>query len=190
MNMTEENDKKKEIRKKAVALFQKNGYEKVTVNDIAKASGISKNTFYYYFDSKESIILDLFIPGTSLPERLMVEVLHKDTAYEQLSLIYEKAASYFSRLGKEIMKTALKLDLSKDMLSRKPEKPLIYEMTESLYQKAQEEGSVRTDISIHEMIHVTCIALMGCVQIWATSSSDFDLVECFMKTFDVIVRKQ
>lgn len=188
--MTEGNEKKKEIRQKAVALFQKDGYEKVTVNDIAKASGISKNTFYYYFDSKESIILDLFIPGTNVPENLMVAVLRKDTAYEQLSLIYEKAASYFSGLGKEIMKTALKLDLSKDMLSYKPEKPVIYEMTESLYRKAQEEGAVRTDISIHQMIHVTCIALMGCVQIWATSSSDFDLVDCFMKSFAVIVRKQ
>lgn len=188
--MTEENEKKKEIRKKAVKLFQENGYEKVTVNDIAKASGISKNTFYYYFDSKESIILALFHPGTTLPEKLMVEVLKEKSAYDQLSVLYKAAASYFSGLGKEIMRTALRLDLSKDMLDRKPEKPVIYEMAKSLYQKAQEEGSVRTDISIHEMIHVTCIALMGCVQIWATSSYDFDLVECFMKSFDVIVKKQ
>lgn len=188
--MAEENEKKKEIRKNAVRLFQKNGYDKVTVNDIARASGISKNTFYYYFDSKESIILALFHPETSLPEELMVEVLQKRSAYEQLSVLYRSAASYFKGLGKEIMRAALRLDLSRNMLSRKDEKPAIYEMAESLYQKAQEEGTIRTDISIQEMIHVTCIALMGCVQIWATSSYDCDLVESFMKAFDVIVRKQ
>lgn len=183
-------EKKKEILHNAVVLFQKDGYEKVTVNDIAKASGISKNTFYYYFDSKESLILDLFHPDQGVTERLMLEIINEDTAYEQLAKIYRNGASYFSNLGKEIMKTALKINLTQDMLSRKPAKRPIYELIKKLYGKAQEEGSVRTDIKVHEMIECTCIALMGCLQIWATSPVDFDLPDAFMKAFDVIVKKQ
>lgn len=183
-------EKKKEILHNAVDLFQKNGYEKVTVNDIAKASGISKNTFYYYFDSKESLILELFHPDQDVTEKLMFQIINKDTAYDQLLLIYKNGASYFNRLGKEIMKTALKLNLTKDMLSRKPARRPIYELIKKLYVKAQEEGTIRTDISIQEIADCTCIALMGCLQIWATSPVNFDLTDAFMKAFDVIVKKQ
>lgn len=188
--MAGENEKKKEIRENAVKLFQQNGYQKVTVNDLAKASGISKNTFYYYFDSKESVILDLFHPDSSVIEKLMVKVLQKKTAYDQLKVIYQQGASYFEKLGKEIMKTALRIDLSRDFLCQKPDQPVIHELIRNLYEKAGEEGSVRTDISVNQIMECTCVALMGCVQIWATSSYDFDLVRGVLDQFDIIVRKQ
>ena len=46
-------DKKTEILNKALELFKEKGYDNVTVNEIASASNISKNTFYYYYESKE-----------------------------------------------------------------------------------------------------------------------------------------
>ncbi|MDD6258977.1 MAG: TetR/AcrR family transcriptional regulator [Erysipelotrichaceae bacterium] len=182
-------EKKKEIRDKAAALFQKNGYEKVTVNDIAAASGISRNTFYYYYDSKESIIVALFQPCPSVIERLMLEILQKDTAYEQLALICREGSSYFSRLGKEIVRTALSMNLSGEFLPHKDGKKPIYELIKKLYEKAIEDGSIRNDVNVQQLMDCTCIAFMGCLQIWATSQHDFDLTDAFMETFDIIVKK-
>ena len=45
--MKEDNETRKKIRDNALRLFQENGYDAVTINAICKASGISKNTFYY-----------------------------------------------------------------------------------------------------------------------------------------------
>lgn len=40
-------------------ILQKNGYEKMSVADIAKTSGVAKGTFYNYFEKKEDIIFEL-----------------------------------------------------------------------------------------------------------------------------------
>lgn len=41
----------------ALKLFLANGYEATTLDAIAEASGISRRTFFYYFKSKEEIVL-------------------------------------------------------------------------------------------------------------------------------------
>jgi AcrR family transcriptional regulator len=48
------------ILQQALVLFQKNGYETVTMRDIAKACDSSLGSFYYHFKNKEEIVLELF----------------------------------------------------------------------------------------------------------------------------------
>ena len=51
--------KQKVKRSKIVAIasqvFSKNGFKKVTMDDIAKLSGMGKSSLYYYFKSKEEV---------------------------------------------------------------------------------------------------------------------------------------
>jgi len=61
-------ERKKEILDTAQRLFYENGYEQTSVNAIIEKVGISKGTFYYYFDSKEELL-------DSLVERFAVQVL-------------------------------------------------------------------------------------------------------------------
>ncbi|RFB91495.1 TetR family transcriptional regulator [Rhizobium leguminosarum bv. trifolii] len=44
------------ITDSALRLFAADGYEATTLDAIAKAAGISRRTFFYYFDSKEEIL--------------------------------------------------------------------------------------------------------------------------------------
>lgn len=50
---------KKRITEKGIALFLKNGFDQTTLDDIAAAAGISRRTFFYYFTSKDEILLSL-----------------------------------------------------------------------------------------------------------------------------------
>ncbi|MFD1417844.1 TetR/AcrR family transcriptional regulator [Companilactobacillus keshanensis] len=43
----------------AESLLQQKGYEKMSVSDITRASGVAKGTFYNYFNKKEDIIFEL-----------------------------------------------------------------------------------------------------------------------------------
>lgn len=45
------------IRQHAMALFEEQGYEKTTVEQIAAAAEVSPSTFFRYFPSKEEVVL-------------------------------------------------------------------------------------------------------------------------------------
>jgi AcrR family transcriptional regulator len=45
------------IVENGLKLFVKNGYEGTTLDTIARAAGISRRTFFYYFKSKEDVLL-------------------------------------------------------------------------------------------------------------------------------------
>ncbi|MFJ5623516.1 TetR/AcrR family transcriptional regulator [Peribacillus loiseleuriae] len=53
--------KKLEIIPIAMRLFSEKGYESTTVDEIAKESGMAKGSFYKHFNSKEDLLLEIFI---------------------------------------------------------------------------------------------------------------------------------
>ncbi|MDD2217452.1 MAG: TetR/AcrR family transcriptional regulator [Eubacteriales bacterium] len=58
MRITKEYDERKnEILDAAEKMFRQKGYDKCTVQDILKEVGIARGTFYYYFESKEEVLV-------------------------------------------------------------------------------------------------------------------------------------
>lgn len=52
---------KKFIIRKAYQLFRENGYSYTTMADIGQACGLLKGSIYYYFSSKEELMLQVLI---------------------------------------------------------------------------------------------------------------------------------
>jgi AcrR family transcriptional regulator len=50
---------KKRITEKGIALFVQKGIDHTTLDEIAAAAGISRRTFFYYFASKDEVLLSL-----------------------------------------------------------------------------------------------------------------------------------
>lgn len=72
-------ERKTEILDAAEYLFTTKGYSVTTINDILKAVGVAKGTFYYYFPSKEEVmnaIVERFIDT----EVKTAEVIAADTS--------------------------------------------------------------------------------------------------------------
>lgn len=51
------------ITEAGMKLFIENGFEATTLDAIAAAAGISRRTFFYYFKSKDDILLSLYTSG-------------------------------------------------------------------------------------------------------------------------------
>ena len=48
------------ILEAALALFRKRGFEKATMREIAQESGVALGAAYYYFDSKDALVMGFY----------------------------------------------------------------------------------------------------------------------------------
>lgn len=58
--MCEKNDKRQKILDAALKMFLKKSYDATAIPPIAKEAGVSVGTIYRYFDSKETMVNELF----------------------------------------------------------------------------------------------------------------------------------
>jgi AcrR family transcriptional regulator len=49
---------RRRLQRHALALFESRGFDQVTVEEVARAAGVSHMTFYRHFPTKESVVLD------------------------------------------------------------------------------------------------------------------------------------
>ena len=92
-------DVKLEIIKAARSLFMKYGYNKTTMEDIAKAAGKGKSTLYYYYPSKDDVMLEVL--------QSEADALFKELK-ERLALFHtakEKFQNYFIISNEYVEKT-------------------------------------------------------------------------------------
>ncbi|TLS36915.1 TetR/AcrR family transcriptional regulator [Pseudalkalibacillus caeni] len=52
---------KQRILETSIELFDKNGFTETSVQDIVEAVGVTKGTFYYYFNSKQELLKDIHL---------------------------------------------------------------------------------------------------------------------------------
>ncbi|MDR3665566.1 MAG: TetR/AcrR family transcriptional regulator [Ignavibacteriaceae bacterium] len=100
-----EKERKQNILKTAEKRFSRHGFNKTTLNEIARDLRIGKTTIYHYFDTKEELFyktiewqIDLYIDELraifvndqqSMNERLAEYFNFKTTIYLKFKLIYE-----------------------------------------------------------------------------------------------------
>ena len=76
-------------------VFKEKGYETATISEIVKQAGVAQGTFYLYFDSKKSIVIELArLPMAEMAEKLM-KILSGTEPFEEL-------LRNFVRLGFEV----------------------------------------------------------------------------------------
>lgn len=56
-------DRREQILKISLQLFAENGYHKTKISDIVRQAGVAQGTFYWYFQSKEAIALEIIQTG-------------------------------------------------------------------------------------------------------------------------------
>ncbi|SET64425.1 transcriptional regulator, TetR family [Oceanobacillus limi] len=52
---------KDKITEQSIVLFEKKGFNQTSIQDIADALEVTKGTFYYYFASKEQLLMDIHL---------------------------------------------------------------------------------------------------------------------------------
>jgi|SRR4051794_30945697 AcrR family transcriptional regulator len=52
---------KEKITAQSILLFEKKGFTETSIQDVVDSLGVTKGTFYYYFSSKEELLMDIHL---------------------------------------------------------------------------------------------------------------------------------
>src|SRR5690625_5195889 len=52
---------KRKLTKKSIELFERKGFTQTSIQDIVDELQVTKGTFYYYFSSKEQLLMDIHL---------------------------------------------------------------------------------------------------------------------------------
>ena len=172
-------ERKNQILEAAMVVFSRNGFQGTRMDDIVTESGLSKGTLYWYFDSKEEIIVSLLTrlfdqemtdletiknkPGTA-SERLLQFTKDSIIGFEQmigvLPITYEFYAMAFRHEGvRNILKTYFRQYL---------------EEIPPLVQQGIQRGEFRA-INPIEVAIATGAIIEGTLLLWIYDEANIDL---------------
>jgi AcrR family transcriptional regulator len=161
----------------ALGMFHDHGYDAVTVGMISEAVGISKNTFYYYFKSKEDLLTASFGTRRGIEKDRLTDILLSDENYfEQFWMLMEPPLKFAEGFGSEILKLFLRLHENKGFI-------FSYALDEledakiRIIEKAQAAGEVRNPNRAAVLFEAAWTLMIGALMTWAFFDGSFDLRE-------------
>lgn len=102
---------KKQITDHAVRLFRERGYENVSVNDICKAAGIARSTFYLTFSGKKNIIDKMLSDVRLNRDEFFGDFIAAGNDFERMWILCCRYLSVAESNGPEVTGALLRLDL-------------------------------------------------------------------------------
>lgn len=166
------NDIKERISNAARNEFFQFGYTKVTVDEIAKAAGVSKKTIYHHFPSKEMILKDVM----NCKRQEWHEMI--DRIYEEDIDFLEKMKKIGYQIANELSNAPLTffLDLERNAphLMKKAKEIRRNNITkgfEKFYKEGMEAHYFRSDIPL-DVVSEMYYAMMNHLFVMATDSKN------------------
>ncbi|RLD08316.1 MAG: hypothetical protein DRI65_02555 [Chloroflexota bacterium] len=122
-------ERKSQILDAAMETFAKKGFHKTRMSDIAESSGLSKGSLYWYFDSKDAIILKLIDRVFEFELKDLTALLTDDRSAEERLYIYTE------RGGQDIIKMLKWMPLIYDFLALSFRQETIKKTIQRYYKK-------------------------------------------------------
>jgi AcrR family transcriptional regulator len=158
------------IREAANELFLRHGVEGTTVEAIAAAAGVSKPTFYLYFQRKEDLLLEYGLQRLRRARDLLPDLIALPTFREALNALLD-AVVRGKAWGRELTGRAiLEIGTSAERLPVAAPHTLLL----PLVQLGQARGEIRTDIPAETLAHFVLRSILGALSDWGLGADPLD----------------
>lgn len=185
---------KKKIYETADTLFKTHGIEKVSVDSIVEAAGVSKGAFYVHFESKDALIAAIaadYITKLDLDYRAYLQSFPAGTRASEIliSLVGKIAEIMSDRIGYDLIKIVYEVQLTRTanmetILSYNRD---LYKMFSDVISKGVEQGEFKTNLSPEEITKHCLLALRGLTYEWCIRYPDFDLKDQAVRHFEILL---
>ncbi len=188
-------DKRNRILEEAVIEFRDNNYDAASINKIVERSGISKGSFYQYFNDKEDVYLHIMSKiGEKKIEYLTPSMLNFSelSFYDALREMYRSAIEFalenpdYLEIGNRMMRdNSGILQKLRSAFSVKGD-----EMFITLLRKGQETGDIRLDLDLQMIAKMLISMQMSIVEYYFEKHRDkgysMEIMDELDKFFDVL----
>lgn len=173
----------------AVTLFDKRGYDNVTIDDICNAVGMSKGAFYVHFKSKDQVLIEEFFNIDRHYQELSDKIFRMENDIERLRSFWRSSLEYIDKMGVKAVKVVFHTEIGPSRKTpyiasrRRP----VFKIVEKLISEGQEAGYVRDDINPRELSDIAITCWRGLVYEWCLTNGKFDLQDRGQKILRVIL---
>ncbi|MDO3411546.1 TetR/AcrR family transcriptional regulator [Saccharibacillus sp. CPCC 101409] len=172
----------------SINLFNKYGFEQVTINRICKEINVTKTAFYYYFKSKDDLITEFFSFDRLISDTDLADLLSVADYADQAMKAMEIYVKHIVRLGVEMTKENYRIQLRNQVLPLdKSRSPLLGNLIPGLLQRAKEAGQIQNPAKAEELLDSMCNMANGVILNWAVLGGTFDILEETRKRFEILL---
>jgi AcrR family transcriptional regulator len=175
----------------ALALFRKCGFEKATMRDIARESGVALGAAYYYFDSKDALVMAFYERAQRELDPLLEDALSKTQGLEErLRAVVDVKFNYFAPNRKLMGALSAHIDPQHPLSPFSEETRAIRERDIAFLSAAVEGAKVRIpdDLKMH-LPRVLWLYQMGLLLFWVydPSPAQTRTRQLFEKSLSIVV---
>lgn len=175
---------KRKLLETATELFSKYEVDDVTVDSIVEATGVSKGTFYIYFESKDALIATLlyeYVSNVDADYKAHLDLLPSEIASADmlLSLIAKITDVLVGTIGYQKMRTVYKVQLTGvyNMDVVKGYNRKLYQIFADVLERGIDQGEFSIKLPVETMTKHFIMAIRGLIYEWCIRYPEFDLKE-------------
>jgi len=189
--MKTDNETKKRIRANALRLFAERSFDEVTLSEICEKSGVNKQTFYYYFKSKDDLLDCYYNITYQLQTADLSTILTADSYVEQLWLLNRPMISFIENAGITILRQIFIKNLTNNIgaFSFSPERKQLLQLQKQIIEKGQACGQFHSKIDAGYLAFLFFQMLIASATLWSMSGGEFSFEDhlryFYEQAFDV-----
>lgn len=171
----------------AIDLFKEKGYNQVSIKDICDAAQVTRNAFYYYFESKDLIFDAIGDYVSYIAKQRFLSSIGRETFYQQSWEFYHCYLQVQVEMGPEIMNHVC---ISRTMKGHSDFytylDDLMTESMKNMIKKGYEAGEFRNDRTPEELLSASYSIIRGVNIQWCFQWGAFDIIEECKRELDVL----
>lgn len=161
------------ILKAALAIFREHGFERATMRQIALEAGVAVGAAYYYFDSKDAIVMAFYELAQGEMQPALQDVLARSRTLEtRLRGILEEKFQYFGPNRKLLGALSAHIDPGHPLSPFSNETAAIREQDISCFERAVQDSALRLPSNILPYLpRLLWLYQMGLLLFWVYDPS-------------------
>lgn len=174
---------KERVQHIAIELFQKHGYENVTINQICHEAGITKRSFYYHYSSKAELLHGLIDMMGVQAETLMDSLAEQHTNIGTLWTLMSVYAVHSANYGPEIIRQIYTITIQGETEEDFPYSTYLYNTVVKTLKSAKDAGEIKSPVAAEDLAFALYHGFRSVSMTWASTGGAFDEVEAFRRIF-------